>query len=242
MPVRQIPKQFSSLTGRFASEKTRRAVGFESSLERDLELLLEFDPRVLDFEEQPVHVAWHALEGLPHVYTPDFLVTYTRFDPRTDPKLRCLVEVKYSFEVIKNLARYRPAFKAAIAYAADRGWRFKILTEFQIRMPCLSRVRFLLPFLREEPDEAMEALVLETVARLADRSWIKPRICHVLEELQRRVEVGEVLRSLWRLVAMGRLRMDFTKSLTIRRKIWVPEPPEAGPLLLPLELPGTYRG
>ena len=54
MPVRQIPPQFRSLTGRFASGKVRRAVAFESSLERDLELLLEFDPRVLEFEEQLV--------------------------------------------------------------------------------------------------------------------------------------------------------------------------------------------
>ena len=242
MPVRQIPMQFRSLTGRFASGKIRRSVGFESSLERDLELLLEFDPRVLDFEEQPLHVVWRGPNGLPHIYTPDFLVTYTRFDPQVDPKLKCLVEVKYSFDLSKRLAQYRPAFKAAVSYAADRGWRFKILTEFQIRKPCLSHVRFLLPFLREDPDEAMEATVLATVERLADRPWFKPRICHVLDDLQYRKDAGEVLRSLWRLVAVGRLRMDFSKTLTTRRQIWIPDPSEARQLLLPLELPGIYRG
>jgi hypothetical protein len=70
-----VPKSYSSLTGRFASSKVRRSMGFESSQERDLELLLEFDPRVLHFEEQPVHVFWRGPEGKPHVYTPDFLVT-----------------------------------------------------------------------------------------------------------------------------------------------------------------------
>ena len=231
-----------SLTGRFASGKVRRAVAFESSLERDLELLLEFDPRVLEFEEQPVHVTWCGPGGKPHVYTPDFLVTYTRFDPARDPKLKCLVEVKYRCDRVKNLAPYRPAVKAAIAYAADRGWRFKILTDFEIRGPFLYPVRFLLPYLRDAPDEAMEALVLETVARQAERPAFKPRVCTVLDDLRPWADPAEVLRSLWRLVAVGRLRMDFRKGFMLCRKIWAPAPSEARPLLLPLELPGLYRG
>jgi hypothetical protein len=233
---------FSSLTGRFASGKIRRALGFESSLERDLELLLEFDPRVLEFEEQPVHVSWCGPGGKPHVYTPDFLVTYTHFDPARDPRLKCLVEVKYRFDLVKNLAQYRPAFKAAISYAADRGWRFKILTEFEIRAPFLRPVRFLLPFLREEPDEAMEALVLATVARQAERPRIKPKINTVLDELCPSADRGEVLRSLWRLVAVGRLRINFRQSFTLSSIIWIPSPSETRPLLLPLGLPGLYRG
>lgn len=242
MPVRQIPKSYSSLTGRFASGKVHRSMGFESSLERDLELLLEFDPRILHFEEQPVHVPWRGPDGKAHVYTPDFLVTYTHFDPKVDPKLRCLVEVKYSFEVIRNLQQYRPGFKAAISYAADRGWRFKILTENQIRGPFLRPVRFLLPFLRDDPDEAMETLVMATVRRLADSPWFKPRICHVLEDLRPKADDGDLLHSLWRLVAVGRLCMDFTQTFTIRRHVWPSAGPEGRRHLLPLELPGLYRG
>lgn len=242
MPVRQIPKSYSSLTGRFASKKVHRSMGFESSLERDLEALLEFDPRILDFEEQPVHVAWHDPGGRAHVYTPDFLVTYTHFDPEADPRIRWLVEVKYGFEVIKNLAKYWPGFKAAISYAADRGWRFKILTESQIRGPFLRPVRFLLPFLRDEPDEAMEALVLASVRRLSADPWFKPRICHVLDDLRREADAGDLLPSLWRLVAIGQLCMDFSKTFTIRRHVWPTGTPGGRRHLLPLALPGLFRG
>jgi len=62
MPVRQIPKNFSSLTGRFASRKVsskiHRSMSFESSLELDLECHFEFDQLILNFEERPVHVSW----------------------------------------------------------------------------------------------------------------------------------------------------------------------------------------
>jgi hypothetical protein len=231
-----------SLTGRFASGKARRAIGFESSLERDLEVLLEFDPRVLDFEEQPVHVAWRSPDGKPHVYTPDFLVTYTRFDPARDPQIKCLVEVKYRFDLVKNLAQYRLPLKAALAYAADRGWRFKILTDFEIRGRYLRPARFLLPFLRDVPDHVMEALVLEAVARQAMHPPFRPTANAVASDLHDRAERGDVLRSLWRLVAVGRLRMDFAKELTTYRKLWIPDPREVRPLLLPLALPGLYQG
>ena len=242
MPVRQIPKQFRSLTGRFASSKGQRGVAFESSLERDLAALLEFDSRILAFEEQPLHVPFRGQDGKAHIYTPDFLVTYIFYDPETDPEHKCLVEVKYRQDLEVNWTRLRPSFRAALALAAGRGWRFKILTETEIRAPFLRPVRFLLPYLREDPNAAVEALVMEVLERQAARPWAKPKIEHVLWEAGRRVDAGEALRSLWRLVATGRIGMDFTRPFTIHREVWPADPPGKGHLLVPLRLPGLYRG
>ena len=43
MPVRKIPKNYLGVTGAFASLKNGRMVGFESLLEKDLFVLLEYD-------------------------------------------------------------------------------------------------------------------------------------------------------------------------------------------------------
>ena len=40
MPVRKIPKNYLFVTGKFASRKVRRMVGFESTLEKDYQILV----------------------------------------------------------------------------------------------------------------------------------------------------------------------------------------------------------
>jgi hypothetical protein len=49
---------------------------FESSLERDFLLLLDFNPDVEFFEEQPVKIVYHGAKGRRRTYTPDVLVRY----------------------------------------------------------------------------------------------------------------------------------------------------------------------
>jgi hypothetical protein len=46
MPVRTIPKNSRSLTGKVVDFQSHRAVAFESALERDFYVLLDFDPTV----------------------------------------------------------------------------------------------------------------------------------------------------------------------------------------------------
>lgn len=54
MPVRKIPKNYRFLTGVFGGTKNVGKASFESPLERDLQILLEFDPDILEYEAQPV--------------------------------------------------------------------------------------------------------------------------------------------------------------------------------------------
>ncbi len=53
MPVRSIPRNYRSLTAKVNNARNRVAVAFESMLERDFYLLLDFDSTVASFEEQP---------------------------------------------------------------------------------------------------------------------------------------------------------------------------------------------
>jgi len=63
MPVRTIPKNYRSLTGLVPNTRTQSMTAFESSLERDFLLLLDFDPDVECFEEQPVKIIYHDAQG-----------------------------------------------------------------------------------------------------------------------------------------------------------------------------------
>src|SRR2546426_9456395 len=79
MPVRIIPKNYRSLTGLVSNTRTQSMTAFESSLERDFLLLLDFDPDVEFYEEQPLTITYDD-RGRRRTYTPDVFVRY-RIDP-----------------------------------------------------------------------------------------------------------------------------------------------------------------
>src|SRR6266699_1506223 len=76
IPVRSVPKNYRSLTGLIPNTRTQSMTAFESSLERDFLLLLDFDPDVEFYEEQPVKITYHDESGRRRIYTPDVLVRY----------------------------------------------------------------------------------------------------------------------------------------------------------------------
>jgi hypothetical protein len=56
MPVRKIPKNHLGVTGAYSSRKNPGVDEFESLLEREFFMLLDFDTQVEGFEAQPVRV------------------------------------------------------------------------------------------------------------------------------------------------------------------------------------------
>lgn len=76
MPKRKIPKSYRNVTGVLSSRKNERMIASESTLERDLYILLDFDPVVLSFEEQPEIIPYNLLTGQPSRYTPDCLINF----------------------------------------------------------------------------------------------------------------------------------------------------------------------
>ena len=207
----------------------------ESSLERDLVSLLEFEPRIVDFEEQPVQVAFRGENGKPRIYTPDFLVSYRPQDWDDVPIRRCLVEVKFRQELWEKWAEFRPVFKAARAYATQRGWGFKILTEVEIRKPWLRAIKFLNAYVRLPADPAIEEWIVKEVSR----RFAHPRIrdlCQLACNSPAIWQDGKMLTQLWRLVATGVLCIDYKDPMTSNQCVMISE--LNGPLYLPLKLPG----
>ncbi|MCX6056896.1 MAG: TnsA endonuclease N-terminal domain-containing protein [Chloroflexi bacterium] len=71
MPVRKVSNHSRNVIGRFPFAKMGRMIAFESLLERDFIYLLEYDPSVKWFEEQPLSIKY-LQEGKQFQYTPDF--------------------------------------------------------------------------------------------------------------------------------------------------------------------------
>lgn len=151
MPVRKIPKNHLFVTGGFSSQKVGQQLGFESILEKELMLLLEFDANVEQFEEQPVKV---AVPGVMQGYVPDLLIQYRGEHPTE------LVEVKTQAYLDRYATEYAPKFAAAESYCEERGWRFVKYTEQDIRTPRLSNLKFLRRYrnIQPTPDEVNQVL------------------------------------------------------------------------------------
>ncbi len=58
MPVRQVSNRGGNVIGKFPSIKMGRMIAFESLLERDFIYLLDYDPAVEWFEEQPLTIEY----------------------------------------------------------------------------------------------------------------------------------------------------------------------------------------
>ncbi len=150
MPVRKIPKNHLHVTGSFASRKNGLMGSFESLLEKEYMLLLDFDENVEGFEEQPITI---PLPGISKGYTPDILVRF-RADMvtgRVRPPL--LTEIKHSDDLKKNAEKYAPKFAAAEQYAAEHGWQFRLTTEKEIRTVRLTNLKFLREHRNIVPEE-----------------------------------------------------------------------------------------
>lgn len=212
MSVRKIPTNNRSITGRHAESGQE----FESTLERDLLELLNFDLNVNRIEAQPLVIPYIGNDGRPHNYTPDILVHYRRdIVPAKDmPHLLC--EVKYRDEYKGKFRELKPKFRAAHRYAKGRGWQFRVLTEREIRTPYLWNARFLAPYRRAHVEAEIAMLILGQVKRLGETD--PQTLLHSLGHS--RWYQAKLLPALWQLVANLEIATDLNIKLTMKSRIW----------------------
>lgn len=161
MPVRKIPKNYLLVTGGYSSRKNDDMGAFESLLEKDYLLLLDFDDSVESFEVQPVRI---PVVGVPKGYVPDVLVKYC-VDTQTGvtPK-PSLVEVKHSDDIARNAEKYAPKFAAARQYAEQQGWEFLTKDQNNIRTPRLANLKFLREYRNVLPSQDDMQAVLNAMS------------------------------------------------------------------------------
>lgn len=126
------------LIGKFPSLKMGRIVWYESLLERDYLFLLEIDPAVIFYQEQPLRI-YYFLEGKKRRYTPDFLIQ------RKHGKQ--IVEVKPKKKAMEQ--RYITLFRIVDEICWRDGYKFHVATDAVIRsQPRLNTAKFLYKYAR----------------------------------------------------------------------------------------------
>lgn len=130
--VRKITnKGTKKCIGQFPSIKTGRNVWYESTIERDYIYLMEFDPDVIRYKEQPFRVKY-IYDGKIHTYVPDFfLQRRSKFQVvENKPEEKANTEAnKLRYRLLKSIFR-------------EQGYEFILATDTQIRIkPLLENVK-----------------------------------------------------------------------------------------------------
>ncbi len=152
-PVRRAFNRGKNIVGYFPSVKTGRMVNFESLLERDFIVLLDFEPQVTSFAEQPFHISYQVADKT-HKYTPDFYVVSAGYNWVCECK-----PVRFQ-DTPENLIK----FAAAHAWCETRGWSFRVITDEQLSGWRVKNIKLLTQFARHPVHASLQTAILQAVA------------------------------------------------------------------------------
>lgn len=209
---RNFITKYTSLSGVVISKKNQTHVWFESGLEKDFSLLMEYHPSVNHYTEQPITIEYQ-IDDKTRIYTPDFLV---HFGP--DDIKPWLCEIKYREDLKINFSKYKPRFRAAIEYCKGEGWEFRLLTEMDIRTPLLENLKFLHKYDYEYLDANSYHLVLDRVKELGITT---PRELFLTLEDEKFDFRGKCIYSLWYAIKISDIECDYSERLTLDSEIWI---------------------
>ena len=217
-PVRKIPNNHRSITGLVASRTASGLKAFESSLERDFFLLLEFDCNVFNYIEQPIKIPYKGKDSRMHTYTPDVLVVYSQDKSTNKWPTPELCEIKYREDFFQQWPAAHLKYRAATRFAREKGWQFRIITEKEVRTPLLQNARFLLTYRRSEKDIdwKMCRVMIDKLneLRIATPEGLLLALYH--DPINR----AQALPILWFLIGSGFIGVNLFSPLTMSCQIW----------------------
>ncbi len=215
MPVRKVTRNYRNVTGVLASSKSIGYAEFESTLERDFQTILEFDNNVEKYEVQPVKI-YYQDNNILRYYTPDILVYYNS-PTKTPQKTTVLYEVKYRKDIKENWQSYRLKFKAAYSYACKKGWKFKIISEREIRTTYLENIKFLINY-RTAIDDTRFNKILTLMQEFRETT---PEVL-VAALANDSNNKAEIIFLIWQMLSKGYIESDFSLPLSMKMRIWLP--------------------
>ena len=204
MPERKIPKNYRSVTGTFPSHKNKRNIFYESLLERDFCLLLEFNDDVISYEEQPFRLYYKSANSKKR-YTPDVLVHYK---PSLN-KLPCVFEVKMSDEIKEKKVFFEEKFNQIEKYINLNDLNFKMFTELEIDEIYLENIMFLYRF-RDLNNQDISKNILEKI-----NSFPEISVNELLQEFSsNKFEQMEIIPYIWQLVFLKKVNVNIHSKIT----------------------------
>lgn len=220
MPVRKIKSNYFSLTGKFSSCRLDKTIDFESNLEQDLLYHLELDKYVSEIEEQPLKIKFKKSNGRMSNYVPDFMVRFENksiFTPKSHKGI-VVYEVKYREDLHNNWENLKEKFKAAIHYCNKKGWKFRIITDVELKTEYLANCKFLDQMKRNyyETEYEFEKSFKKTL-RVMNVATVHQLLNATFASKSKQAESVGVI---WKLIESGEIGADLSKQLTNHSEIW----------------------
>lgn len=217
-PVRKAQTVYGSISGNY-SFRGEKTIWFESTLERDFLFKQEFNRNVLDVVSQPIMIPYITELGNESTYTPDFLVQFSsiNYDDFEDFPSPQLIEIKPRKKLISDWHILKPKFKAANAFATEKGWKFKIIHEARLYDQYWENITFLKRFKRSHIDEVDQSVMVEVLEKLG-HSTINQLPAHIFRDQE---NILRGIHRVWTLIAKRIIACDLYHPLTAETVIWV---------------------
>jgi len=153
MAVRKVSNKGGNVIGYFPSTKMGCMVAFESTIERDLIYVLEFEPDVKSFAEQPFAITY-IHEGKERTYTPDF---------QADLANGCSIILECKPQPLVNKPENQLKFMAGKTWCAQNFANYQVVTDDMLRAGLgLPNIKFLYQFARHSiPANVKNAVIHE---------------------------------------------------------------------------------
>lgn len=194
------------------SRKNNRQLAFESTLEHDFFLTLEFDQLVTSFEEQPFKLRYEC-DGSNRFYTPDALVNYH--------KSSTVFEVKYKDELDNEELRQK--FSCIAHQIESEGkYNFMIFTDTTFDQVYLQNLKFLYKFAFLKNTETFDKRFICVYEDLSDPMSLMDFLHAIDTDSSNH---GKIIPYLWHFLALNPNLIDLTQklsmnSLLIKDPLW----------------------
>lgn len=209
--TRKIRPTRRSVSGIF-SFRGRQSIPYESTLERDFLVRTEFSRLVAEIIPQPVRVPFSSRNGRSYNYTPDFLVSYV------GGRRPQLVEVKPRDEIQVRWREMKPKFRAALCYARERGWDFRVQDESRIRDQVFQNILVLQRYRRMQFSSEETRRILADLDEMGQATF--QTLTRHYSSVQPNTAIG--VSHLRHLLVTRRVECDMSLPLNDETMLWVP--------------------
>lgn len=204
MSTREIKKSHISVTGYFSSYKNKRQINFESKLEHDFYLLLEFDKTVKSYQEQPFKV-YYTYQDKKRRYTPDTLVNYVDGTQK-------VFEVKPIFKIQNDLELQEKIELQKQKIKEEKNLELCIFTDANINKIYMDNIKIIYNFAFIKENKEIQDKIRNELLKLNIQLPIKELLDRLTSNQSDRLKY---IPYLWNLVFNNLGCVDFSRKITM---------------------------
>ena len=204
MNVRKIKKSHISVAGYFSSYKNKRQINFESKLEHDFYLLLEFDEQVKSYQEQPFNI-YYTYQDKKRRYTPDTLVNYID-DTQKVFEVKPIFKIQNDIELQEKIELQKQKIKE------EKNLELSIFTDANINKIYMDNIKIIYNLVFIKENKEIENKIKNELFKLNIEIQIKELLDRITNNQYDRLRY---IPYIWNLVFHNPRCVDFTKKITM---------------------------